>query len=379
MKPNPMRVLVFVLPLLLTISCQTITEPDLMGEGEPEPEPRTFEVAGYHAWWSGDAWTQYDFTSLDGLYFFSLEVGMDGRLTNRRGWPEDWAAMISTARVTDTPVIPSVTILDSDTYLSVLSDTTATKTLLAELVALATDVSADGVHLDFEMFDPVPFEVRENLTKLVADLRAALDELRPGLLITMYTLAEDPADVMNEMALAEHLDQLIVQAYDLHWQNGSTAGPVAPIDGWAGRNWHGILARYAELGVPPEKMLFTIPYFGYEWPTTDYFPGAQTTGPATILAYGSGAPDLPSARERAELYGKLRDTESGSPYYAYQDSLGWHQGWFDDADSIAEKFAFGVTQGLGGVAIFPLSYGDRELMLTLTTARAERLASRSAP
>ncbi len=374
-----MRVLVFILPLLLTVSCQTITEPDLMGDGEPEPEPRTFEVAGYHAWWAGDAWTQYDFTTLDALYFFAVEVGKDGRLTKRNGWPEDWAAMISTARVTDTRVIPSVTILDSDTYLSVLGDTTATQTLLDELIALATDVSSDGIHLDFEMFDPVPFDVRESLTGLVADLRAALDEQRPGSFITMFTLATDPADVMNEMALAEHLDQLIVQAYDLHWQTGSTAGPLAPIDGWDGRNWHGILARYSELGVPPEKMLFTIPYFGYEWPTMDYFPGAETTGPATILAYGSSTPDLPSARERAALYGKLRDTDSGSPYYAYQDSLGWHQGWFDDADSIAEKYAFGVTQGLGGVAIFPLSYGDRELMLTLTAARAEMLASTSAP
>ncbi|NNE70030.1 MAG: hypothetical protein HKN29_06660 [Rhodothermales bacterium] len=364
-----------ILPLLLAVSCQTITEPDILGDGDDEPVAERFEVVGYHTWWAGDAWRDYDFNTIDGIYFFAVEVGEDGRLDERHGWPESWENLIATARATGTAVIPTVTLLDPDRYISVFSDTTATQNLLEDLVELATDVSADGVHLDFEIFQPVSFAVRQAVTDLTAALRQELDARRPDTQITMFTLAEDGADVLDELALSAHVDQLIVQAYDLHWQTGDTAGPIAPIEGWDGRNWHGILARYAALGVEKEKLSFTIPYFGYEWPTTDYLPGSPTTGPAQILAYGPGTPDLPSARERATLYGKLRDTSSGSPYYAYRDSLGWRQGWFEDAESIAEKYDFAIAQGLGGVAIFPLSYGDQDLLTTLATVRADLLTA----
>lgn len=373
-----MRRIIVLVPLLLAVSCQTITEPDILGDGDSEPVEQRFDVVGYHAWWAGEAWREYDFNTLDGIYFFALEVGEDGRLSERRGWPESWQSLIATARATGTKVIPSVTLLDPERYLSVFGDSVATRNLLEDLVDLATDVSADGVHLDFEIFQPVPFGVRQAVTDLVADLRVRVDSLRTESQLTMFTLAEDGPDVLDELALAEHLDQLIVQAYDLHWQTGDTAGPIAPIDGWDGRNWNGILARYTALGIERSQLSFTIPYFGYEWPTTDYLPGASTTGAATILAYGSGTPDLPSARERAILHGKLRDSSSGSPYYAYRDSVGWRQGWFEDAESIAEKYSFAVERGLGGVAIFPLSYGDYDLLTTLATVRADLLTS-SAP
>ena len=363
-----MRSTSILLPLILAVSCQTITEPNLTEE-EPETPARGMEVVGYHTWWSGDQWRNYDFTALDAVYFFSLEVGEDGSIVNDRGWPESWESLIATARATGTRIIPTVTVLDAATYRAVFNDTTAVSTLTAELKELATDLSADGVHLDFEMFEAVSWQARSAVTGIVSELRTHLDEVRPDARVTMYMLAEDPADVLDEAGLAPHLDRLIVQAYDLHWQHGDRAGPVAPVKGWGGRNWEGILARFIGFGVDPEKMMFTVPYFGYEWPTTDYLPGASTTGPATILAYGPGTEGIPSARERAEQFGKLRDATSGSPYYAYQDSLGWHQGWFDDAQSIAEKYLFAQSQGLAGVAIFPLAYGDRELLVTLNAAR----------
>ncbi|MBO6576366.1 MAG: hypothetical protein JJ896_16765 [Rhodothermales bacterium] len=368
-----MRHLLFFVPfLVLGVSCQTITEPDVLGEGNPDSDPQRLEVVGYHAWWSGEAWRDYDFNALDGIYFFSLEIGKDGRIENDRAWPEGWQALIATARATDTEVIPSVTILDPDTYRAVFSDTAAVAALKEEIVNLATDVSADGVHLDFEMFERVDPEIRQAVTDLVAEARAEMRERREDTQLTMYMLAEDPADVLDEAAIAPHLDKLIVQAYDLHWQHGDQAGPVAPISGWAGRNWNGILTRFLGFGVDPEKMLFTVPYFGYEWPTMDYLPGARTTGPGTILAYGKGPEGIPSARDRAAEYGKLRDAESGSPYYAYRDSIGdWHQGWFEDAESIAQKYLFASGEGLAGVAIFPLAYGDRELLVTLTAAREQ--------
>jgi spore germination protein YaaH len=367
--PLSMRALPALVPVLLLVSCQTITEPDILEETPPSAAGAALSVIGYHAWWSGSAWERYDYAALDAVYFFSLEVGPDGQIEDDHGWPGDWRGLIATARATETSVLPSVTILDSDVFTSVFSSASATDTLLAELTRLAIDPSADGVHLDFEMFDAVSPDERQAVTDLVARLRIAVDEKRPGTVVTMYTLAEDPAGAFDEPMLAPNLDRLIVQAYDLHWRQGGTAGPVAPVDGWGNRNWHAILARYEAMGISRDKMLFTIPYFGYEWPTDDFLPGSQTTGPGIVLAYANGNDGLPSARDRASLHGKLRDVTSGSPYYAYRDSLGWRQGWFDDALSISDKYEFVIQQGLSGVAIFPLAYGDGDLLAALSAAR----------
>ncbi len=62
---------------------------------------------------------------------------------------------------------------------------------------------------------------------------------------------------------------------------------------------------------------------------------------------------------------------SGTPYYAFQDELGWRQGWFEDAESLRAKYRFVRERGLGGVAIFPLAYGDAALWTDLRAAFVE--------
>jgi spore germination protein YaaH len=77
---------------------------------------------------------------------------------------------------------------------------------------------------------------------------------------------------------------------------------------------------------------------------------------------------MPRAHERADRYGLRRDPESGTPYYAFEDSTGWRQGWFEDAESLGAKYSFVRARGLGGVVIFPLAYGDEELWADLREA-----------
>jgi spore germination protein YaaH len=107
-----------------------------------------------------------------------------------------------------------------------------------------------------------------------------------------------------------------------------------------------------------------VPMYGYEWPTETERPGSATRGEAVevLLAPPAGLlPELPRAREQAARHGLRRDPESGSPYYAFQDATGWRQGWFEDAESLRAKYDFVRERGLGGIALFPLAYGDAAL------------------
>ena len=81
-----------------------------------------------------------------------------------------------------------------------------------------------------------------------------------------------------------------------------------------------------------------------------------------LLAPPAGVmPELPRARDQVARHGARRDPESDTPYYAFQDATGWRQGWFEDAESLRAKYAFVREHGLGGVAVFPLAYGDGAL------------------
>jgi len=63
---------------------------------------------------------------------------------------------------------------------------------------------------------------------------------------------------------------------------------------------------------------------------------------------------------RAELYGRLWDMESLTPWYAYY-SGGWNQGWFDDQESLQLKYDLIRASDLQGAGIWALGYdGARE-------------------
>ncbi len=108
----------------------------------------------------------------------------------------------------------------------------------------------------------------------------------------------------------------------------------------------------------------SVPLYGYEWPVDSAEPGATALGPGVVVPYRASPdvlPDAPRAREQARRHGIFRDGVSGSPYYVFEDADGWRQGWFEDAESLRLKYDFARVQGLGGVALFPLAYGDEEV------------------
>ena len=354
-------------------SCQPPTAPDVDSIDipvEPPPASSAFRVVGYHPYWSGDEWRRYDFSLLDAVYFFSLDAGSDGSITETHGWPNDWSELRATAAAAGVPVVPTVAILAADTFRAVFSSQQASDRLVETLVALALEPGTGGLHLDFEMFDPVDADVRNRVTYVVRSVRERIRGMKPDFTLSAFALANDPAEVFDEAGMASWVDYLVVQGYDFHWIGGDVAGPVAPLEGWNGQNWHGVTDRYLAAGIPKEKILFTVPYYGYEWPAESEEPGARTTGRGIEITYAPVRSDLPSARDRAAEFGKRRDPGSGSPYYVTRDSTGWRQGWFEDAESLSRKYDFVRERGLRGIAVFPMAYGDEQLDASLVQPRA---------
>lgn len=329
-------------------------------------------VAGYQPWWAGDAWSPSDFGGLDRLYLFEIELQADGTLGDAHGWPEAWEPLLNDAGALGLSVVPVVTLYPESAVASLLADP-ASVARAAETISGIVEATpdVDGVHLDLEVFSPVPPEARRGYVELTRAVRTRIRAAGAPRIVSVFVPALDLPDAYDEVGLDAASDYLVVQGYDLHHRGDTRAGPVAGIRGWAPLDWETVLARFVELGVRRRDLLMGIPLYGYEWPVEGPSPGSPTRGPGVVVPLDAPpdvVPELPRALERAERHGTRRDPASASPWYAYQTDEGWWQGWTEDQRSIRAKLDFVKREELGGVAFFPLTYATpaiRELVRKL--------------
>ncbi|UCC25981.1 MAG: hypothetical protein JSU98_02555 [Gemmatimonadales bacterium] len=330
------------------------------------PEAGTFFLAGYHPYWAGDAWREYPSDHLRQLFFFELELAPDGSPGDLHGWPHEWDPLVAHHVSRGVQVVPTVTLHGSGAFAQLFSDPLAVDRAVEGLLDLLRDSpEIRGLHLDVEVFEPVPREARDGYTAFAAGLRAGMQAMDPGLGLSIFTLAFDDADAYNERALAAIADFLVVQGYDLHDRTDTRAGPVAALRGWGRLNWETVVARYDALGIHRSRLVMGVPLYGYQWPTETELPGSPTRGEgvaAPLAAPVSVLPNSPRAWREAARHGTQRDPESGIPYYVFRDAGGgWVQGWFEDRQSLREKLEFVRAHGLAGVALFPLAYATADV------------------
>jgi len=345
---------------------------------EPSPESdvaRAFaqgrgqETWAYNAYWLGNAWRAYDLGAFKRLLFFDIAVAKDGSVDSR-GWPDQWATLRARALDSRVPIDPVFSILSVEVFSGVFGSDAARARLLSEILTLSRD--ADGVHLDVEVMEGVREQDLSAYRTFLADLRRALDSPRKRLL-TAFVPARNILYGAPELAM---LDAIVAQGYDVHWQSSPVAGPPAALDGESPAAWRNVAASLTALGASPRKVLFSTPFYGYEWPTVSAEPRAATRGAATIITYAPVSakllPDLRvNALSRSAQHGLRRDPATNAPWYAFRDRQGWRQGWFDDPVSLAPRLDFVQRGDYRGVAIFVLGYdGGAMLDLIQRTFRA---------
>lgn len=145
-------------------------------------------------------------------------------------------------------------------------------TIIAQIVNAVEVYNLDGINVDLENLTPSD---KDDLTNFVKLLREALPEEKtvsiavasnPQRLTKTWVAAYDYA------ALAEHVDYLLLMAYDEHCYAGSE-GPVASI-GFVEESLEVILEQ-----VSRDKVVLGIPLYGRFWKA-----GAAVGGEAIIMA-----------------------------------------------------------------------------------------------
>lgn len=311
-------------------------------------------VFGWHPYWQGTSYNNYDYSLLSDISYFSYEVDpATGRYLDLRGWKT--TELVTRAKEAGVRVHLCATLFTG--VGAFLANASSRATLIDSLLALVKLRDGDGVNIDFE---GVPASARADLASFMADLASRFHAEIPGSEISIALPAVDWNNAFDVAAMAPHVDLFLIMGYDFHWRSAPTAGPVAPKN--SGTLWGSIditrsIDNYLAKGIPPSKLALAVPYYGYDWPTADSTIGSATTGSGAAVLYAS-------AKRNAEIYGRRWESQSSTPYYIYRapDST-WHQAWYDDEESLRLKYDLVKMKNLAGIGIWALGYDDgrREL------------------
>lgn len=337
------------------------------GRAAPVPPPGSAEAAlvddapvrrvvGFFPLWARNAGyseRDVDFSVVTHLAHFAVLPRPDGTIAIPDWGPFPDPALLARARAYGVPVslvVGGDERAAAEAFAAVASDAGARAAFVANLTEIVERYGYDGVDIDWEY--PSSTRDRDGLTALVADLRAALG---PGRLLSLdVPSAPWDGQWFDVEALSAHLDWFAAMTYLLHGPSWSDhAGPNAPLYASSAGNalhWGGettvdtARGYYLGRGVPPEKLLIGLPFFGVR------FDGAGEMD--RPLSHRGGAPL--DYREIAPLVGQgwqMKRDEAG--YVPYLAGIGGVIS-FDDPAAIAAKCSYVAANGIGGVIIWHL-------------------------
>ena len=303
----------------------------------------THEMFGYHPYWMGTAWQNYNYSLISTIAFFSAEATATGGLNNLHGWPV--TGLINTAHANGVDVVLCVTLFSNSDLVTLLSNATYRQNLIDNLLTQVQAGNADGVNVDFESF---PVSQKQNMVQFITNLTNTFHNEIPGSQVTLATPAVDWNDGWDYNALATISDGLFIMGYDYYYSGSSSTGPNAPLTGngytvsWTVNDYLNKTNNQAD------KLIIGCPYFGFEWPATSSSAGASTTGTGSAKFYAE-------MEGNALSYGKLWHESSQTPWYRYQNP-NWIQGWYDDSLSLSLKYDFAINNDLLGVGVWAMGY-----------------------
>ena len=321
-------------------------------------------VFGYHPYWQGTKWQNYNFELLSTIAYFSAEANENGELIDLHGWPA--TDLINKAHDNGVEVVLTVTLFSKNKLEALLSSNTNRRRLIDNLTFEVNRAGADGVNIDFESF---PESQKFNLITFVKDLRSSLRLTIPNAQVTLATPAVDWNNAWDFKALANESDGLFVMGYDYHWKGSTLTGPVSPLTGGSYNITNTINTYLSVTDGNRDKIILGVPYYGYSWPSSSGEKGANTTGTGTAEVFSI-------AESKGLSYGKQWDISSQTPWYKFQNP-DWFQTWYDDSLSLSKKYDFIISKDLGGIGIWALGYDEG--YDELWGALKEKIAKKSSP
>ena len=217
---------------------------------------------------------------------------------------------------------------------AVLKNPAKRERFLDDLLKKILQYGLQGINIDFEELND---EVTEPVHLFQKELYKRLHE--KNLLVTQDVMVEN--DDYHLKQLNECNDYLFLMAYDQHY-GGSVPGAVSE-QRWVEKQLDAIAQS-----IPPEKIILSMPAYGYDWPDGDA---------ATTVTYQEA---LSTAKEFKATINFDNDTYNC--FYEYSDyNKVHHKVYFTDAAGNFNCMRFADEYGTAGTALWRLGGEDERI------------------
>lgn len=305
------------------------------------------EVFGFHPHWLKKSYKNYDFKLLTSISYFAYEIDpYTGKYKTIRDW--ETTILIDSAKENTSKVYLTVTNFSKRNNNLFLTNELAQKTSIHSILQLLIARKAHGVTINFE---DVPCKLKSNYTNYIKNLSMRLKEFNKTVVITLPTSNNN--NCFDIMSLKEFVEYFVVMAKDYYRSSSDIAGPVAPL--YSDEKWtHGSIKHtvesYLGQGIPKEKFIIMIAYYGSKWQTEDDQVPSKSIQFIGNLTYKTIKNQYP---QRANF-----DPESQTNYLNIKEDNKFIQIWFDDSESLGRKYNFINKMDLAGVGIWALGFDD---------------------
>lgn len=300
--------------------------------------------------------------------YFALTIGGDGTLRTqgddesltgyRKMQSDDFLSIIEETQARDIQLDLVLKQFNPEDTTRFLTSPKAQEKFFDQLNAVLLAFPFRGVNIDVELSDGQ--RLQPKFTEFIAALDDYLDRYAPQttLSLDVYPSAAQGRNIWNLQTLGEHVDYVIVMAYDFHRRQSAQAGPVSPLlggDVYQNINQH--LKEILEL-VPSNKILLGVPFYGYEWQTTSRDEKALTFPDTGSTASYQRVLDILSQRDELQVHENWNEVAL-SPYLSYRKSGQYYVVYYENPRSLSYKLDYVNQLNLGGIAVWALGYeGD---------------------
>ena len=311
-----------------------------------EPPLTPHEVFGFAPYWSLADSAQFDLTGLTTVDYFSIGINPDGSLeASGPGWDgyqsQNFLDLIDRAHAAGARVVITVNDFSQSSLDQLATSSTAPQTLAQSLLLIVKAKDLDGVNLDLEgsgSGDQV------GITNIVQVVSQTLKAANPHYQVTMDTYASSAADTSGFYdipALSSYVDAFFVMAYQLNLHSSPNSESALTSSMFSNQT---AVNQYIN-AVPASKVILGLPFFGYDWPTTNGTLSAQPAGSPTIITY---------AQEADSGHPMYWDPVTDTAWTSYQVGSQWHEAFFENPDSLYLAAQMAQENGIGGVGVWAL-------------------------
>ena len=308
-------------------------------------------VFGFHPYWAGSDYLNYQWNLLSDFCYFSYEVDpYTGDPDTYHDWLTDPA--IDSAKAHGVKIHLCATIFSGHT--AFFTNLTSRQTLITNLVSLVQQRNADGINMDIEA---LPSSLGDSVTSFMRDLSVQLKAALPLAKVSIDLPAVDWGNTFNIEELDASVDLFFIMGYDYYWNGSSQAGPVSPLYSLTSGydyNLSRTISSYESAGISKEKYILGIPYYGRQWKTVSNSIPSQTLANGSAMTYATVRNNSGTYNPSSYIWEPL----SFSSCYIFFQNDNWNQCFIGLDHDLREKYDIVNYRDLAGIGIWALGYDD---------------------